>query len=72
MAIGAGLHEITISFTLLVLIPLTLLGRFENRLLEKCHYATCEIIHLNDGGKTEGELREIFDEYELSLSSQVI
>lgn len=72
LAIGAGFHEIAVSFTLLVLITLTLLGRFENRLLGKCHFATCEIVHLNDGGKTESELREIFDEYELSLSSQVI
>ncbi len=61
LAIGAGFHEIAVSSTLLVLITLTLLGRFENRLLGKCHDATCEIIHLNrrreNGKRVAGDLR---------------
>lgn len=72
LTIGAGFHEIALSFTVLVLITLSLLGRFENKLLGRCHYATCEIVHLDDGGKTESELRDIFEEYEISMSSQIV
>ncbi len=72
LAIGAGFHEIAIAFTLLVLITLTLLGKIQHRLLGKCHYATCEIVHLDDGGRTESELHELFDEYDLPVETHIV
>ena len=72
LTVGAGFHAIALSFTVLVLVTLTLLGRFEHKLLGRCHFVTCEIVHLDDGGKTQSELNEIFEEYNLSMSSQIV
>ncbi len=72
LAIGAGFHEIAVPFTVFVLVTLTLLGKFEHKLLGRCHYSTCEIVHLDDGGKTESELRDILEDYDLSMNSQVV
>lgn len=72
LAIGAGFHEIAVPFTVLVLVTLTLLGKFEHKVLGRCHYSTCEIVHLDDGGKTESELRDILEDYDLSMNRQVV
>ncbi len=65
LCIGAGFTILALIFTALVLATLVVLGKFEHRLLGKCHYSTCEVI-FQDDGKTWAELSDIFREYEMT------
>ncbi len=69
LLIGAGFPVIGVVCTLLVLLTLTLLGRVERILLGACRYIDCEIILVDDGGKTKAEVMQILDEQELNRTS---
>ena len=69
LMIGAGYPLIAITCTLLVLLTLTILGRVEHFLLGKCHFVDCDILIVDDGGKTKVQVMDILIEQEMNTTS---
>lgn len=68
LVIGAGFPWVGLLCTLLVLMTLVVLGKIEPKLLGKCHFITCDILFVDDGGRTRSEIAVIFSEYDLDLT----
>jgi hypothetical protein len=49
-----------------VLITLVGLVKIEPRLLGKCHFVSCDIVFVDDGGQARAELGAILAEHDLS------
>jgi putative Mg2+ transporter-C (MgtC) family protein len=68
LCIGAGYPLIAIYFTLLVVFVVTVLARYEHKLLGKCHFVTASLKFREDGGKVWAELSDILREYDVTTS----
>jgi putative Mg2+ transporter-C (MgtC) family protein len=68
LVIGAGFPWIGILCTLMVLMTLILLGKVEPKLLGKCHFVACDIVFVDDGGRTRSELATLFAEHDVDFS----
>lgn len=68
LVIGAGFPWLGLLCTLLVLMTLVVLGKIEPKLLGKCHFLPCDIIFIDDGGRTRSELASIFSEHDVDFS----
>jgi len=68
LIIGAGFPWIGFVCTLLVLGTLVLLHKIEPKLLGSCHFVGCDIIFVDDGGRTRAELASIFSEHDVDFS----
>lgn len=68
LVIGAGFPWLGLLCSVLVLITLIVLGKIEPKLLGKCHFVECEVVFVNDGGRTRSELTGIFSEHDMNFS----
>jgi putative Mg2+ transporter-C (MgtC) family protein len=69
LCIGIGFPLVALLFTVMVLFVLSVLSRYESRILGKCHYVNCTIEIKEEGGKTWAELSEILREYDVTTSN---
>lgn len=72
LVIGAGFPWIGLICTFLVLMTLILLGKIEPKLLGKCHFVRCDVVFVDDGGRTRSEIAAIFTEYDVDFSESTI
>ena len=68
LTIGAGFPLIGFLCTLLVLMTLVVLAKIEPKLLGTCHFVSCNIVFVDDGGRTRAELAAIFSEHDVDFS----
>jgi putative Mg2+ transporter-C (MgtC) family protein len=68
LIIGAGFPWIGVICTFMVLMTLILLGKIEPKLLGKCHFVGCNVVFVDDGGRTRAELASIFAEHDVDFS----
>ena len=68
LLIGAGFPLLGLFCTIIVLFALVGLGKIEPKLLGKCEFVTCDVVFLEDGGRTQGELAEILSENDMDIS----
>lgn len=72
LCIGVGFPLVALLFTVLVLLVLSVLSRYESKLLGKCHFVSCTVEIKEEGGKTWAELSEILREYDVTTSNYEI
>ncbi len=72
LCIGVGFPLVALLFTLLVLLVLSVLSKYEHKILGKCHFVSCTIEIKEEDGKTWGELSEILREYDVTTSNYEI
>ena len=68
LMIGAGFPWTGLLCSLLVLMTLVLLAKIEPKLLGKCHFVACNIIFVDDGGRTRADLAALFSEHDIDFS----
>ena len=68
LLIGAGFPLLGLLCTVLVLLTLVGLAKIEPRLLGKCHFVSCNVGFIDDGGRTRVELATILAEHDIDLS----
>ncbi len=68
LLIGAGFPWLGLLCTLLVLVTLVGLGKIEPKLLGKCQFVSCDIIFVDDGGRTRAEMAGIFSENDVDFA----
>ncbi len=68
LMVGAGFPWIGFICTLLVLLTLVVLARVEPRLLGQCHFVECDIVYIDDGGRTRSDLAVLFSEHDVDFS----
>src|SRR5712692_4107905 len=68
LLIGAGFPWLGLLCSLLTLGTLVVLGKIEPKLLGKCHFVTCDVIFVDDGGRTRAVLATILSEHDIDLS----
>lgn len=65
ITIGAGHTMLAVFFTLLILFVLSILSRFERRLLGKCDFSKCTIQMEDKDGLAWAKVNEILREYDV-------
>ena len=68
LVIGAGFPWVGLICTLLVLMTLIGLGKIEPRLLGRCHFVGCDVVFVDDGGRTRAELATVLSEHDIDLA----
>lgn len=68
LVIGAGFPWLGFLCTVIVLLTLVLLRKIEPKLLGKCHFVSCDVIFVDDGGRTRAEMSGIFGEHDVDLA----
>lgn len=68
LIIGAGFPWTGLICTFLVLLTLVILGKIEPKLLGKCNFVICNVVFVDDGGRTRSELAAIFTEYDIDFA----
>jgi putative Mg2+ transporter-C (MgtC) family protein len=68
LTIGAGFPWLGLLCSVLVVGTLVLLRRMEPKLLGRCHFVECNVVFVNDGGRTRSELGMIFGEHDVDLT----
>lgn len=65
---GAGFPWMAIICTVIVLGTLILLHKIEPKLLGSCHFVQCDVVFVDDGGRTRSEMALIFSEHDFDFS----
>lgn len=68
LIVGAGFPWLGLLCTVLVLMTLVVLGRIEPKLLGRCQFVTCDVIFVDDGGRTRAELAGVFSEHDVDFA----
>ncbi|MGA2622523.1 MAG: MgtC/SapB family protein [Bacteroidota bacterium] len=68
LIIGAGFPWIGFICTFVVLGTLILLHKLEPKLLGSCRFVRCEVVFVDDGGRTRAELAVIFSEHDFDFA----
>lgn len=68
LVIGAGFPWLGLLCTLLVLTTFVLLRKIEPKLLGTCRFVSCEVIFVDDGGRTRSEMAGIFGEHDIDFA----
>lgn len=68
LLIGAGYPWVGLLGSMLTLATLVVLGKIEPKLLGKCHFVGCNVIFVDDGGRTRAEIANILSEHDIDLT----
>ena len=68
LLVGAGFPWLALLGSVLTVATLNILHRIEPRLLGKCHFVGCNIIYVDDGGRTRSEIASLLSEHDIDIT----
>jgi putative Mg2+ transporter-C (MgtC) family protein len=68
LTIGAGFPWIGLLGSIMTIGTLNILHRIEPRLLGKCHFIGCNVIYVDDGGRTRSEIAALLSEHDIDIT----
>jgi len=68
LLVGAGFPWLALVGSILTVATLNILHRIEPRLLGKCHFVGCNVIYVDDGGRTRSEIASLLSEHDIDIT----